>query len=117
MQTLLRHRPQLLTISIRGSPNLYTSCTERRLSCPAACGHHQGSCGQEEADARLYASYGVDFVKDDDCSPCSGSYDADYARMGAAVADSGRPMALMVEGIPDAKLFSTACTGVNGHGS
>ena len=110
MQTLLRHRPEPLSVSIRGSLSLHTNCTERR-------GHHQGSCGQEEADARLYASYGVDFVKDDDCSPCSSSYDADYARMGAAVADSGRPMALMVEGIPDAKLFSTACTGVNGHGS
>jgi len=51
-------------------------------------------------------------VKDDDCAPCSNSYDADYTRMGRAVTDTGRPMALMVEGLPSAKYLSDACTGV-----
>ena len=76
------------------------------------CGGYQASCGQEEADAHQYASWGVDYVKDDDCSPCSGDYDADYTRMGTAIADTERPMALMVEGIPDARVLSSGCTGV-----
>ena len=45
------------------------------------CGGFEASCGQEAADAQQYADWGVSFVKDDDCSPCSGDYDADYTRM------------------------------------
>ena len=50
------------------------------------CGGFQASCGQEEADAKQFAEWGVSYVKDDDCSPCSGDYDADYTRMGTAIA-------------------------------
>ena len=76
------------------------------------CGGFEGSCGQEVADAKQYAAWGVSYVKDDDCSPCSGDYDADYARMGMAIADTEHPMALMVEGLPDARFLSASCTGV-----
>ena len=76
------------------------------------CGGFEASCGQEVADAQQYAAWGVSFVKDDDCSPCSGDYDADYTRMGTAIADTEQPMALMVEGVPDARVLSAGCTGV-----
>lgn len=47
-----------------------------------------GSAGHEADDAQLFASWGVDYLKHDDCTPISASYEA----MRDAINATGRPM-------------------------
>ncbi len=68
---------------------IYTAVT------PKTCVGLEGSLGHEEADARTYASWGVDYVKADWCGPEEDSeeiYFARYKKLGDAIVASGRPM-------------------------
>ncbi|MBK8803963.1 MAG: NPCBM/NEW2 domain-containing protein [Fibrobacteres bacterium] len=54
-----------------------------------------GSYGKEAADAKMFASWGIDYVKYDNCNPV-GQMQSDYTTMGKAIANSGRPMVFSV---------------------
>jgi alpha-galactosidase len=68
------------------------------------CGGYPGSQGYEDKDAKLIASWGVDYWKHDNCyTPCnqgsvqtcgspSGSTQTWYVKMRDALANSGRPI-------------------------
>ncbi len=52
-----------------------------------------GSYGNEVRDAKTFASWGVDYLKYDNCEPAPGSnQQQDYERMRDALANSGRPI-------------------------
>src|SRR3954468_5803147 len=69
---------------------------------PSTCDGFAASCNHETIDAAQWASWGIDYVKDDSCSTCPGrTDDQDYGIMWQAIEDSGRPMVLTVEGDPD----------------
>ena len=60
------------------------------------CGGYEGSYGHEEQDARIFAAWGIDYLKYDWCSAARVYQDKDlraaYQKMGAALAGSDRPM-------------------------
>ncbi|MCQ2608191.1 MAG: glycoside hydrolase family 27 protein [Bacteroidales bacterium] len=56
------------------------------------CGGYPGGRGHEYQDARLYASWGVDFLKYDWCSHGNLTSDAAYTTMRDALAATGRPI-------------------------
>jgi len=59
----------------------------------ATCAGRVGSYGYETIDANDYASWGVDYLKYDNCNPAPGSnQQADYTRMRDALAATGRPI-------------------------
>ncbi len=63
---------------------------------PKTCAGYEGSFGHEEQDAKTWAGWGFDYLKYDWCS-ASQVYDvkslpAVYAKMGEALAKSGRPI-------------------------
>jgi alpha-galactosidase len=63
---------------------------------PKTCAGYEGSFQHEERDAKTYAAWGIDYLKYDWCS-ASQVYDyhsmpAVYAKMGAALAATGRPI-------------------------
>ncbi|HEX3046010.1 MAG TPA: cellulose binding domain-containing protein [Bacillota bacterium] len=59
----------------------------------ATCCGKPGSYGYEVQDANTYASWGIDYVKYDNCSPAPGSdAKADYTRMRDALLNCGRPI-------------------------
>ncbi len=63
---------------------------------PKTCAGYEGSFKHEEQDAKTYAAWGIDYLKYDWCS-ASQVYDyhsmpAVYAKMGAALAATGRPI-------------------------
>jgi alpha-galactosidase len=63
---------------------------------PKTCANYEGSFGHEEQDAKQWAAWGFDYLKYDWCS-ASQVYDvkslpAVYAKMGEALAKSGRPI-------------------------
>lgn len=55
------------------------------------CGHYPGSYGFETQDANMLASWGVDYLKYDNCSPV-GNLVEDYRNMHNALVASGRPI-------------------------
>jgi alpha-galactosidase len=55
------------------------------------CGGYPGSYGYETQDANLLASWGVDYLKYDNCDPV-GNLAADYQNMHNALKASGRPI-------------------------
>jgi alpha-galactosidase len=57
----------------------------------ATCAGRPGSYGYENLDALTYASWGVDYVKEDACNSVDDAY-SDYTRMSAALASCGRPI-------------------------
>lgn len=74
---------------------------------PTTCGGYAGSLGHEEQDARMYASWGVDYLKYDLCSFIPAVMEkqapndkaaqmrlmiAAYAKMGSALRSTGRPI-------------------------
>lgn len=63
---------------------------------PTTCGGFTGSYGQEELDAKTWATWGIDYLKYDWCSASRVWKDEDmqavYQRMGEALAKAGRPM-------------------------
>src|SRR6185437_9695357 len=63
---------------------------------PKTCAEYEGSFQHEQQDAKTYAAWGIDYLKYDWCS-ASQVYDyhsmpAVYAKMGAALAATGRPI-------------------------
>lgn len=64
---------------------------------PKTCGGYVGSYGHEEQDAKMYAEWGIDYLKYDWCS-AETVYDtpaemqAAYLKMGAALRVTGRPI-------------------------
>jgi alpha-galactosidase len=74
---------------------LYTSASQ------LTCDGYAASCGFEEIDMQQWAQWGVDYVKEDACGICrpGGKID-DYAATQRAIAKTGRPMVLSIEGNP-----------------
>ena len=66
---------------------LYTARNTRTCS-----GKMPGSLGHEQLDAATFASYGADFVKNDDCGVVYANAYRDYGAMQAAIAAVDRPM-------------------------
>jgi alpha-galactosidase len=69
---------------------IYSSPGER------TCGHYPASYGHEEQDAKMFAAWGIDYLKYDWCS-ASLIYKNDklqpvYQKMGQALHDTGRPI-------------------------
>ena len=63
------------------------------------CAGFAASCGHELQDAANYASWEVDYVKDDSCGSCRDVL-SDYAIMQSAIWIAGRKMVLSIEGEP-----------------
>ena len=65
-------------------------------SCAAekTCAGYLGSLGHEDQDAKLFAAWGVDFLKYDYCNapPEQAAAIRRYTRMGEAIKASGRPI-------------------------
>jgi alpha-galactosidase len=63
---------------------------------PTTCAAYEGSFGHEEADANMYAKWGIDYLKYDWCSASAVYKDADmqavYQVMGDALRKSNRPI-------------------------
>ena len=73
---------------------------------PHTCASFAASCQHEVQDAAQWASWGVDYVKDDSCSACRNDDNLDYHTMWLAMELTQRPMVLTVEGRPDDALIS-----------
>ncbi|SFW91249.1 glycoside hydrolase family 27 protein [Amycolatopsis australiensis] len=60
------------------------------------CQHYPGSLGHEQADATLFASWGVDYLKYDNCGSSGSDTQQDYIRRYSAMRDAlkatGRPI-------------------------
>jgi len=56
------------------------------------CGGYVGSFDYEEVDAASFAAWGVDYIKVDGCYAKRWVYDERYARLGAAMNRTGRPI-------------------------
>lgn len=78
---------------------------------PRTCDGFAASCQHETIDATQWASWGIDYVKDDSCSECRSNDTLDYSIMWAAIQASGRAMVLTVEGNPDNKVCSAGGCG------
>ncbi len=63
---------------------------------PRTCAGFEGSYGHEEQDAKMYAAWGIDYLKYDWCSASRVWKDADmraaYQKMGDALRKTGRPI-------------------------
>jgi alpha-galactosidase len=65
---------------------------------PKTCAGYEGSFGHEEQDAKMYASWGIDYLKYDLCSARTiypsneETHRGLYQKMGAALQASGRPV-------------------------
>lgn len=71
------------------------------------CDGFAASCDHEFLDAKQWADWGIDYVKDDSCSACGSKTDNQlYGTMWQAIQASGRPMVLTVEGDPDDALIT-----------
>jgi alpha-galactosidase len=61
------------------------------------CSGRPGSYSYEAKDAQTYASWGVDYLKYDNCSPAAGSnIQTDYTNMANALKATGRPIVFSV---------------------
>lgn len=60
------------------------------------CGNKEGSYGHEEQDARMFAEWGIDFIKYDWCGAFriyeNDEMQAVYQKMGAILRETGRPI-------------------------
>jgi alpha-galactosidase len=70
------------------------------------CAGFAASCQNEALDALQWASWGIDYVKDDSCSNCRNDDNLDYGTMWQAIQAAGRPMVLTVEGGPTDSLIT-----------
>eukprot|EP01043_Picozoa_sp_COSAG02_P005022 COSAG02_NODE_134_length_34593_cov_43.594886_8_plen_561_part_00 len=79
------------------------------------CGSGPGACLNEAVDAKQYADWQFDYVKDDACGDCRPGQNGtleDYAAMQAGIVATGRPMILSIEAQPDVRTVSAG-----GHGN
>jgi alpha-galactosidase len=60
------------------------------------CQNRPGTYGYEEQDARTYAAWGVDYVKEDWCNASGLDARVQYAKFRDALARSGRPIVLSI---------------------
>jgi len=60
------------------------------------CQGRPGTYGHEEQDARTYASWGVDYVKEDWCNATGLDAPTQYAKFRDALAHSGRPIVFSI---------------------
>ncbi|RSD23855.1 glycoside hydrolase family 27 protein [Amycolatopsis eburnea] len=64
------------------------------------CQHYPGSHGHEQTDANSFASWGVDYLKYDNCGSPAGETQQDYVRRYSAMRDAlkatGRPIAYSI---------------------
>ena len=61
------------------------------------CAGRPGSYGYEYLDANTYASWGVDYLKDDNCNwPPNDVPEVDYSNMSQALRESGRPITFCI---------------------
>jgi alpha-galactosidase len=64
------------------------------------CQHYPGSLGHEQADANVFASWGVDYLKYDNCGNGGSNTQQDYIRRYSAMRDAlkatGRPIAYSI---------------------
>ncbi len=69
---------------------------------PKACGGFEGSYGHEEQDAKLFASWDMDYLKYDWCTAGMvyerSQYPEALRKMSVALADAGRPMVYSIHG-------------------
>lgn len=69
---------------------------------PKACGGSEGSYGHEEQDAKLFAAWGVDYLKYDWCTAGTvyerNQYPLALHRMSVALAHAGRPIVYSIHG-------------------
>jgi alpha-galactosidase len=70
---------------------------------PNTCAGYEGSYGHEEADAKTFAAWGIDYLKYDSCSVWKiygeSQSRAVYQKMGEALLASGRPIVYSLSGI------------------
>ncbi len=79
---------------------------------PRTCAGFAASCNHEALDAAQWASWGIDYVKDDSCSSCGNFTDNElYHAMWLGIQNSGREMVLTVEGHPDNSLGAAGGIG------
>ena len=64
---------------------------------PLTCGGYTGSAGHEEADAALFASWGIDFIKHDYCHSNVSDVMRNVPKMRAAIDATGREMVYYVD--------------------
>jgi alpha-galactosidase len=62
----------------------------------ATCAGKPGSGGFETQDATTFASWGVDYLKYDNCSAADGTMQQDYTAMGSALQATGRPIVFSI---------------------
>ena len=60
------------------------------------CAGRAGSRGHEFQDARQYAAWGVDYLKEDWCNTATQNAEASYATMHEALVATGRPVVLSI---------------------
>ena len=65
---------------------IYTDCGDK------TCGGYEGSLNHEESDAKTYAEWGVDYLKEDWCNTSGLDAQMQYKKMSAALSASGRPI-------------------------
>lgn len=61
------------------------------------CGNNPGQLYHEQVDAETYASWGVDFLKSDNCASYALDSSVRFAAMRDALRRAGRPMVLSIE--------------------
>ena len=71
---------------------LVDTFTTRSYVCLIRSGKMPGSLHNEGIDADTFASYGADFVKNDDCGVVYANAALDYGAMQRAIASVARPM-------------------------
>ncbi|MEO6802036.1 MAG: glycoside hydrolase family 27 protein [Granulicella sp.] len=69
---------------------------------PKACGHSEGSYGHEEQDAKMFAAWGIDYLKYDWCTAGTvyqpDQYPQALRKMGDALKRTGRPILYSIHG-------------------
>jgi alpha-galactosidase len=86
---------------------LYTSAS------PWTCAGFAASCQFEDIDAKQWAEWNVDYMKEDACGQCrSGGKIDDYKAMQDAIDATGAPLILTIEGNPP---FPETADGAHGN--
>jgi alpha-galactosidase len=79
---------------------------------PKACGGSEGSYGHEEQDAKMFASWDIDYVKYDWCTAgkvyTGEQYPRALQKMAKAIAGAGRPMVYSIHGRGAVWIYSAA---------
>lgn len=74
------------------------------------CAKFAASCMHERVDVAQWASWGVDYMKDDSCGTCRDVV-SDYSAMQQAIWSVGREITMTFEGMPNISEVYTGCCG------